>query len=229
MMRCRAFRPPSGYEKSERSVSEGPDKLWINRVKSVKDNFEPILFYNIKAVTRKGTAIKPRYSTLSRSSYYVLSDESEYHVEIDFYDLQAGQSGLDVKEESDELTLYTELPNRLGTESDTRFLILHTHSLSRQRAIASTRLAGTYRQPATSGPVIDYEVDLQWHITKGKWKPWAFGAFSALAAAAAAGVGVGTENLGELSLNTTNALIGILSLLFIGVAAGFLFQLFDKK
>jgi hypothetical protein len=217
------------------TTQDNPAKSWIDRVKAIEAHFNKSLFFNVAAVRKGGKVLKPTYSTKERASRYSLNDEAGYQLDVSFFDPKAGQSGLTVENTSDDVVLSMPSNHRIGAEKDTTVFPLHTHTITKRQEIASSLLKERVAPPPAGGatapsPAIpEFDVRLQWFVTRGSWKPWAFGGLSILAALSVAGAKVATDDLSKLQLGLANYIIGAVSLLGLGLAASLLFSLFNKK
>jgi hypothetical protein len=72
-------------------------------------------------------------------------------------------------------------------------------------------------------------VVLQWVVTRGPWKPWAFGGLSGLAAVGLLLAKLATDNLNNLTLQPNNYILGGIALACVVLAAAGLYWLFNKK
>jgi hypothetical protein len=205
-------------------VEGGPNNSWINRIETIKASFPSHLFFNIDSIKKDGNVITPNYSRSDHSSSFDLEDESQYQIDMSFYDLGEGTSIL--SKEIDLTVLSSNIPNnfRVNAPLDIRTFTFQTKSLIKQQEVTSLRFG-------QSDKLDVYHVDLQLNIERGFWKPFQFGLLTCLAALGIIGtqlVGKKTDEL-QMLLSFWNVGIAIISLIAIGAASAFLFQFFNKK
>ncbi len=211
------------------TVEDSPNNTWIDRVYAVESHFSNSLFYTISSIKHNDRILIPEYSARERASHYNLNDEEKYDIHISFYDPNSGSSGLRVQD-SEGVSLFIQPGHRVGAKRDTSIFRLSTHTLSRQNALAVSKLLSIYLD--NSKQVIvndDYYVELRWQLSKSSWKTWQFGLFSALAASGVLVGNAATKDFSTLSLDTWNFVVGFVSVMLIGASASFLYKIFNKK
>jgi hypothetical protein len=207
-----------GEAKLERLI----ESSWINRVKVVRDHFNKILFYHIRAILLENIEIKPVYSEARRISIYNLEEESEYSIECSCYDREHGDIPLHIKCQSTDVSLSNTFETGVRAVQDTRRLPLTIRSLTSDSAPAEVIFSS-----GTSGVDVN-RVNLYWRLKRKPWKPWYL---ALLTTGGAVGLGLSEgvlkdkhgnfESLSDLAIKTAGVIL-------IGLVAAQLFRFFNK-
>lgn len=233
---------------AEVQLNPGPNATWRHRVDAIRADFQNMPFFRIERITEKKasladrvrawwnkqplveTPLVPTYSTHTKRSSYALADESNYVVHVTLYDPGPGNTGLAVENSSEDVTLAVPPQYRVGAQEDTQNFELLTHSLSRSTESALSRLTGvSYAATAPAPNAPDYRVQLDWQVSKGRSKTYAFGILSAIAALGLGVAKLATDDLQKANLAYGNAILGLLALLFIGASGALFYAFFNKK
>jgi hypothetical protein len=211
-------------------VDDGPNKSWIDRVTSVNDKFDNTLFYLIRSVKHAGEKLEPKYSSEDKESFYELNDEREYQVQLSFFDPTEGQLGINIENTNELVQLIVPPGHKVGAPRDTTIFNLYTHTLPTERSIGFSRLFGHSSVPSNDLLIpLDLRVELRWHVIRGMGRILLFGFFSALAGLGLFGVSIVTKDFSNLSMGPLNVILLLISLGLIGLAAGLLYKVFNKK
>ncbi len=224
-----------------------PGQNWTDRVRGLAAHFPNQLFFYVRAVKKGGKTVQPEYSEHDRAARYTLTEETEYQVEISFYDPKGGNTGLSAENSSPDAALDVPSTHHLGTGVDTTTFPLQTHTLSRKQLLAHTLLkererpnpsavtpqasqtAATATTPASSPAPPTFDVQLQWYVTRGSHKPWLFGSLAIMAAVGVALAKLATDDLSKTALTWVNVCLALGAATCVGVPAGLLYWLFHKK
>ena len=117
-----------------------PAQNWAERVKGLAAHFPNQLFFQVRAVKKGGKTVQPEYSEHNRAARYPLLEETEYQVEISFYDPKGGMTGLSAENSSPDAALNVPSTHHVGTDTDTTTFPLQTHTLARKHLFAQTLL-----------------------------------------------------------------------------------------
>lgn len=142
---------------------------------------------------------------------------------MQFFDNGAGKSVLLTETLFEALNV--EIPKRyiVGTESDRLIFGIQTNSLARRRESATVRF---YQEEKSEV----YRVDLGITVVRSKWKPFYFGFFTSLAALGFVLGQMAPKMPADIpQLTWLNGLLGGAAVICVGIGAGFLYQLFNKK
>jgi hypothetical protein len=150
-------------------------------------------------------------------------------VSFTFYDPTGGNTGLSVENSSENVILSVPSQYRIGAQEDNQNFDLLTHSLSRATESALSRLTAVSYAAAPAPNAPEFRVQLDWHVSKGRTKTYAFGALSAAAALGLGLAKLATDDLQKANLTIANGILGALALLFIGVSGALFYAAFNKK
>lgn len=221
-------RPPYIFV-SKILLTAGTKGTWKERAEAIQADFKPLPFFLIKSVSQRSRALSPVYSWDDKSCSFHLSDESEYQVELTFYDPWLGATGVTVENGSSDVGLLVPAAHRIGAESDTQVFKLQTRSISSQKLSTYSRLLGVdYIADAQATRKTDFRVSLEWTVIKRWTRIWQFGLLSILAAIGLGLAKLATDNLQTDKLVFANLWLGVGGLLAIGVAASLLYLVFNK-
>jgi hypothetical protein len=226
------------------TMQDIPALNWADRVKKLAVHFPNQLFFHVVSVKKGGKTIQPEYSEYDRSARYHLTEETGYQVEISFYDPKGGTTGLAVDNSNTEALLNVPSAHYLGTELDTTTFPLQTHTLERKQLLARTILKERERPIVVSASVTTpsvnlaaaatpapptFDVQLDWFVTRGWYKPWLFGFLAIMAAVGVVLGKLATDDLEKMKLVSGNAWLAGAAFICVGVPAGLLYWLFHKK
>jgi hypothetical protein len=86
-----ALEPPYIFV-SELEVVDGPTAKWFEVIDLIKAKFPNQLFYKFQLMEKDGKELSPLFNDSEKQSYYDLSDESNYSMEMAFYDSEPSNS-----------------------------------------------------------------------------------------------------------------------------------------
>lgn len=209
---------------SEISVDDGPNKNWSQRVAAISAHFQDLMFFTIQAIKKDGHVQLPFYDSNTRSSEYRLNEESAYECAIAFLDPGTKPHGLEVANGNDAVQLIVPAKHRLGAGRDMTIFNLQTHTLPQKNIICFSHLqdSGATNREAWS-------IELKWKLTRGVRQAVIFGIASGVAAIGLAVGKLATDNLAGTNYGPLNWILGLVSVAFIGSAAGYLYEFFNKK
>lgn len=200
---------------------------WINRIEKVRSAFPNELFYTINSIKRNGLAISPEFSKLDKASYYHLIEESQYQMELSFYDTTGGSLGLAVIGNDDsKILLDVPKPHHVSSDLDSSIFNLYTYSITQKEEHLVTLIKPTNENCV---PKDVYAIQLHWKLDRGKSKNISFALLSVLTAIGIAGLRLFDPDVLFPTCNCINCFIPIISLAAIGVGSFFLYQSFNKK
>jgi hypothetical protein len=112
----KAIQPPTMFV-SKVFIDLEANNKWGKRVDAVKNHFPDLPFFLVQTLRQGAKPLAPVYSVPNKSSSYNLEDESDYQVDIEFYDPSLSATGISVENGSPEVTLSIEAGHRIGAES----------------------------------------------------------------------------------------------------------------
>jgi hypothetical protein len=202
---------------------------WIKHADAIQSDFPGVLFFNIRSVFKDAEEVPPKYSYLSRSSYYEVQEEADYFVECSTYNNEQTNAvkRLVVSSKSDLVDWANPFESGVGSRSDTRKLQFSTRTLSsRSIPVHSVFYSSVSEQSSPSGD--PNNVAINWVLKRKQWKATTIGLFTGIAAVGITLVQLaGGDKDGKLSRRCRLTLT-ILGIILIAVAAGFMFNLFNK-
>lgn len=213
------------------NLCEGPNPEWIKRVQAIQDDFPGTIFYLINALKHKDEEIKPNYSSETKRTYYNISDEDNYVMNISIFNPTRENIRLNSTSRSDliETTISdTETP---VASIDTKEEIITTHSLTQKCALEWLRISQknfSEKKESESTHQSNSQVEIWFNIKRKRTKVQLFGFLSALAATGVLGTTIATRNP-PLFDGMWPWVITAGSILLIGVVAARFFDLFNKK
>jgi hypothetical protein len=231
--------PPSKFV-TELNLIDGPIVKWHQVIDTIKDSFKNQLFYKFKIIDKKvNKSIDPEYDKIEKQSFYKLSDEKSYALEMGFYDTEPGTSddyhSLRIMPMDTDLVKVVAPANiDLETRRDNRVYSIFTRTLSSSNSFTYINFE-TLKKTSSAVPpdpqltsVIDTTLKIE--VKKNVSRTLKFAFFSILAAIA---LGYGKILSDKIDINGT--FDGMLTLQFIlctvlGFWTAFnLYRLFDKK
>jgi hypothetical protein len=215
--------PPTKFV-AESLDSTQHEVTWLNRVRAVQQYFPSALFYRIWSVQQPdGSVLSPLYSSASRSSHYTLEEETDYFIECSCYNPEKGDARLSVSCRSELADWAVPFETGVGAPSDTRILRLSTRTLKTQEALFQSIFFG-----ATNSGASHFEdpnnVPVSFLLQRKHYKPVKFGGLAALGAL---GLAVG-QFASQAKKWWAKILAYAAALACVGVAAGFLYVIFNK-
>jgi hypothetical protein len=224
----KSLLPPYAFI-SELSVDEGPNKHWLDRVKQLAPFFRGVAFFTIQDVSHRDTRVAPVYDRYARASQYPLEEEETYQCTITWYNPEGRETGLSATNTNPAVDLAIPANHRLAAERDTRVFDLQTHSLAQKRLVATSYINDRAAQFNGQAAADAWRVEIKWTISRGWRKAILFGVLSAAAALGLGLAKLATDDLRTASFDWHNVMVAAAALLFIGVAAGWLYDFFNKK
>ncbi|NSW53488.1 MAG: hypothetical protein HPY85_13365 [Anaerolineae bacterium] len=207
-------------------IQDGPNNSWKDRVDQIKEFFPNVLFYYIGSIKLDEKELVPTFSSKDKSSFFNLEDESEYQIEVSFFDPTGGNLGLEQTGIDDSIMLVDiPKPHRVGTMFDSTIFNIVTHTISQKNVFAKTRL----QQNLYKGDLPDLSNELSWKISRGYKKVFLFFLASIFATLGVSGVAIASKDLAGLSFTCLNIIVGFISIILIGLSATILYHSFNKK
>jgi hypothetical protein len=121
------------------------------------------------------------------------------------------------------------LDHRFGAPRDTQVFEIQTHTISQRRTTAVSYFYDRDGEFEGNKDGAVWRVEIKWSVTRGRLKPVSFGIASAIAALGVAFGKVAIEDLSTWKLDWENIVFGAAAAALIGVAAGWLYEFFNKK
>lgn len=217
--------PPRQFV-SEVSVSMGDEGKWIDRVKAIKNEFDDLIFFNIKSIKsklwKKSCKQSPSYLTFSKESRFQLVDEEEYNVEFCFADFNEKGKAFNAEGNSKELSINIPTDFRIGAIVDNRNFFINTHSIEVRRVSRALRFYPDNKR--------NYEVILNFDIRRKKTKIFWFGVLSAISFFSFFLSQLSIELYKKVVIDFGDMVVlCLIGIILIGVSASFLYNLFNKK
>ncbi len=170
---------------SELELTNEVATTWHERITAIKNQFANQLFYKIELYNKDHTSvITPEYSTEQTNSFYKLSDESDYIIDISFFDTAATQSTtsqqLEISSE-DKNSLKVNAPQIIdvGARRDNRKYNLYTQSLSTDSVYSYLNFKTIQNGASTN---LDNDIQLAFQIDKNKMRAFFFSLYTVMAA-----------------------------------------------
>jgi len=174
---------------SELEVTNEADTTWHERITAIKNQFVNQLFYKIELYNKDHTSIiTPEYSPEQTNSFYKLSDESDYIIDVSFFDTAATHSTTSQKLEissEDKNSLKVNAPQIIdvGARRDNRKYNLYTQSLSTDSAYSYLNFKTIQNAPAAGANAnLDNDIQLAFQIDKNKMRAFFFSLYTVIAA-----------------------------------------------
>lgn len=178
-----AFQTPNRWV-TEIDISNENQTSWNERVKALKPYFVDQLFYKIDLFDKSHqNKVVPAYSSEQNMSYYELSDESNYLMDIAFFDTSTIHSTTSQKLEissEDKVSLKINAPQIIdvGARRDNRTYSLYTQSLASQSGYTYL----DFKTISTNLTNLENDIQLAFEITKNKVRAIYFSLYTILAA-----------------------------------------------
>lgn len=222
----------------ELDLIEGEVLNWCDVIEIIKTSFPNELFYKFSLLESKSRSSLPlKFDATDNQSYYELSDEENYYLQLDFYDTEPKTSdnyhSLSVKAAND-LFVKISAPDSIKVESrrDNRTFNLSVKGISTSNISTYLNFETIEEKYAENVLLTTSSVDttLKIIIKKNSKRIVLFGFYSMLAAIC---VGLGKLITDKMDIkgqfNCSLAIQLLLTLILGGIAASQLYKLFDKK
>ncbi|MCD8739371.1 hypothetical protein LT679_02045 [Mucilaginibacter roseus] len=221
----------------EIDVTNTPSTSWHDRLTAIKSEFVNQLFYKLELFDdQHKKKEEPVYSAKQFSSYYQLEDESQYLLDIAFFDTSPTAS-----ENSQKLSISTEDKDALkinaprlfdvGARRDNRTYSLFTQAIASKEGYSYLNFESLNTDPsaATSGPLPN-DIQLPFEISKNKRRSFYFALYTVLAAISVGYSKLVTDKSDIKGTFDLELLCHTLFALAIGLFAFYnLYRLFNKK
>ncbi|WHY20107.1 hypothetical protein QNH28_03540 [Paenibacillus sp. G2S3] len=210
--------PPNTFV-SNIIISQISSEKWVNLIERIKPYFKQIKFIYIKSIKSvKNRKIKMfHYNRLQKRSFLILDDEEEYVSEVLTYDKTSGSVQVDITKDDKVIDLSGGIPK--GNEVDTSFIRLNTRAIEFRNQSSSLAFSSKDEDDAI------YKVELLIEV-KRKWSKSIF--FGVMTMIGAGGLLLGTYFAKTFAAKEFYFYTS-LAAVFIGVSAGGLHWLFNKK
>jgi hypothetical protein len=231
--------PPNKFV-TELELIDGAEVKWHQIIDTIKDSFKNQLFYKFKIVDKKSNkAIDPEYDKIEKQSFYKLSDEKSYALEMAFYDTEPGTSddyhSIRVTPMDTDLVKVVAPANiDLETRRDNRVYSIFTRTLNSSNSFTYINFETLKKTANAANPIpqITSVIDttLKIEVKKNVKRTLKFAFFSILAAIALGYAKILSDKLDldgtfDMALTWQFILCSVL-----GFWAAFnLYRLFDKK
>lgn len=230
---------PAGKFVYELELNNGTDVNWHELINTIKDSFKNELFYKFKIIKKDDAReVEVQYDEVDKQSYYELTDENDYNLEVAFCDTEESSSdnyhSLKIRSQNEQM-LSVSAPDLIKIEArkDNRIFSVFTKNISTSSSFTYLNFE-TVKETTDSNhqKVVFPQIDTVLKIkVKKNWKRVALFAFWTLCAAFSLAYGkIISDNInidGVFSLNLTIHLI-VASVIGL-ISASQLYKFFDKK
>ena len=217
---------------------------WLNRVDAIKSEFLGDLFFSLSFSKRidenSNQILNPSFHINEKQTQYILEDETEYLINISFFDTSFNElelhtmksQFLDIRSSNEALAVNMPQVIGVGAKKDNNTIKIFTNSLSTR----NTNSFLHFKTLSTSGSKSNNErheendILIQFKINKNRRHSYLFAFYSVLAAIA---VGYGKIVADKYDLNgdfDTNLFLHTIFVLIVGYVSVYnLYRLFNKK
>jgi hypothetical protein len=225
-------QPPNKWVTEIEVTNENPT-TWHERVTALKPYFPNQLFYKIEIFNKEHSEkVSPIYSKEQTNSFYTLSDESDYLIDVSFYDTAQIHSPASQKLEissEDKTSLKINAPQIIdvGARRDNRKYNLYTQSLSSKSSYSYLNFKTVQNNPAT---ILENDIQLAFQIEKNKLRAFWFSLYTVLAAISVGYSKIISDKWDLLGSFDSTLCIHSFFALALGLFSFYkLYQLFNKK
>lgn len=216
-------QPPNKFV-TKLNYTQGDKNQWIDRIDVVKSYFPNLLFFTINTIRDKNNKkIVPKYSSVEKQSIFELRDQSKYFLEISFYDKSDDKIGFKIEEKGKIISINSPSIIKIGANKDDKKIPFLTHSLDVIDSSTFLNLILENQDIENTEKLKNYTVILEFNLKKYILKPILFGFFSALAFMALL-----IGNYGSNPKSFSMSLVFV-SIVLVGISAGLLYFVFNKK
>jgi hypothetical protein len=230
--------PPNKFV-TELEIVDGPVAQWYQIIDIIKTSFPKQLFYKFQILDKKNRGLLPlSYDKVEKQSFYKLSDEKSYALEMAFYDTESSNSNnyhsLKISAIDDKL-LQVVAPATIDLEArrDNRVYSLFTKTVSSSNSftyINFETLLKTAGSAASTEESSKIDTTLKIQVKKSLNRSLAFALYSLMAALAIGYAKVLTDQVDVHGTFNTNLTLQFVICGLIAATAAFnLYRLFDKK
>lgn len=225
-------QPPNKWVTEIEVTNEIPTS-WHERVTALKPYFPNQLFYKIDIFKKDHSKkISPIYSKEQTNSFYKLSDESDYLIDVSYYDTAQIHSPASQKLEissEDKTSLKINAPHIIdvGARRDNRKYNLYTQSLSSKSSYSYLNFKTVQNIHAKN---LENDIQLAFQIKKNKLRAFWFSLYTVLAAISVGYSKIISDNWDLLGSFDSTLCIHSIFALALGLFSFYkLYQLFNKK
>jgi hypothetical protein len=224
---------------TELDVTEGKIAKWFEVVESIKSSFPHQLFYKFQIGQNKGNkTLKPQYNNLEKQSYYQLSDESNYTIEMAFFDTEPSSSdnyhSLKVTSINESLVkLIAPTTIDLEARRDDRKYSIFTQTITSSGTATYFNFetilkSATGENSPTNRSTIDTTLKIE--VSKNSKRTFAFACYTVLAAFSVGYAKLLTDKIDLSGSFSWSLSMQFLLVIILGFISAFqLYKLFDKK
>jgi hypothetical protein len=230
--------PPNKFV-TELEILEAPVAKWHQIIDLVKPSFPNQLFYKFQLMQKNGTKpLIPLYNEIEKQSFYKLSDETSYALEMAFYDTEPSNSnnyhGLRVTPMNETLVKVV-APSSIDLEArrDNRVYSMFTQTLGSSNSFTYINFETLVKSAVptdsvTVTPTIDTTLKIE--VEKNLNRTFAFALYSILAAFALGYGKILSDKVDLDGLFDWGLTLEFIFCALLGFFAAFkLYRLFDKK